>query len=370
MDGKTELLADFNHRVKCKTLALRMKIKVKDPNQPLSCRKDYYNFNGKMYSRLRIALQSNGCSLALCTMCPIPNEAADPHVLKITAENYIEQVKGALAKYPHQEIISIYNENFFSECEMPQTARQEILHLVKESGCQYLIVGAHSVFITREKLQEVKDILGERTKLIVGIGLQSADDAIREICIRTPLSKDVFLKAHRLIHEFGYSTKCYILLKPPFLLQQEAIEDTVKSATWLQENGVEDITICPIRIANGTVVKDLFGKKLYAQPKLATLVECLHQLQQKGVKVRASVSSSDSPELEAIAPKGCKQCEEKILHGLKDHNNLEPVDFDKLKCAHCLEREKNEDPKQFNDLSFTERVAYWLDSNPEVLESC
>ena len=116
---------------------------------------------------------------------------------------------------------------------------------------------------------------------MVGLGLQSADDEIRKVCIRTPLSKEMFLQAHKIIHEFGYSTKCYILLKPPFLLQKEAIEDTVNSAIWLQEQGVEDITICPIRIANGTVLKDLFDKKLYAQPKLASLVECLRQLREK-----------------------------------------------------------------------------------------
>jgi hypothetical protein len=73
------------------------------------------------------------------------------------------------------------------------------------------------------------------------------------------------------------------------------------------------------------------------------------------------MSSNDIPELGTILPSGCKNCEEKILRALREYNNMMPVDFEKLRCPHCLEEERKHDPKQFSNLSFQERVAYWID---------
>ncbi|HBC72126.1 MAG TPA: hypothetical protein DCZ38_05065 [Coxiellaceae bacterium] len=361
MGYKTKNIVDLDQKVKCITLALRTKISTNDPLRYLACISDYYKFKNHLYSRLRIALYSNGCSFALCTMCPIPNEASNPDLMKITVENYINQVKLALKEYSNQEIIAIYCENFFSEYEIPKEANQAILNLVKETKCKYLLIGAHPIFITREKLKAAYDILGDQTKLIIGLGLQSANDEIRKTCIRTPLTREVFLKAHKIIQEFGYSTKSYILLKPPFLLHDEAIKDTVESVVWLHEQSIsDDITICPTRIAKGTVLRDLFDKNIYSQPKLAALVECLYQIQQKKMSARVSLSSSDAPELETIMPSGCEICKEKILRALREYNNLKQVDFEKLRCPHCIAEEKKHDPKEFYNLSFQERVAYWL----------
>ncbi len=355
-------MTDFDQKVRYKTLALRTKAHINNPMLPNTCTSGHYKFSNHLYSRLRMVLQTNGGCFALCTMCPIPNKASDPNFTKITAENYINQVKFALKSYTNQETIRIYCENFFSQKEISKTANQEILHLVKKSKCKYLIVDTHPIFINHDTLKAAWDILGDQTKLIIGLGLQSANDEIRKICIRTPLTtNELFLKAHQIIQEFGYFTKGYILLKPPFLLQAEAIKDTVESTIWLHEHGILDITICPIRIANGTVLRDLFDKKLYSQPKLATLVECLCQIQQKKINVRISMCDDDIPEIGTILPSGCKTCEEKILHALREYNNAMPVDFEKLRCPHCLEEERKYDPKQFSNLSFQERVAYWMD---------
>ena len=101
-----------------RTMELRSKCSNINPNQARFIESDCYKFEDEIYSRLRVILRSNGCSIPTCTMCPFPNEAADPKVQPISAEQYVNQVTAALPKNDTHDILSIYNDgSFFAETE-------------------------------------------------------------------------------------------------------------------------------------------------------------------------------------------------------------------------------------------------------------
>ncbi len=351
----------LDEKVRLITMSLRTKYTGIDATKARFFETDQYQLGSHLYKRLRIILRSNGCSVPTCTMCPFPNEALDPTVKHINAEEYIQQVKNVLTVNPSFDILSIYNDgSFFAGRELPQQARQEIYQIVKDSGCQYLMVESLPFFITKEKLQEAKNYLGNKVKLIVGMGLQSVSDIARYVCIRTPITKEDFLQAHNLLKQFNYDTKAYIILKPPFFLEEESINDAVDGAVWLSQHDVQDITLCPMRIAQGTVLQDLFDRKLYTLPTLASFTESLYKLQQKNIRVRISIFNVNSSDLDALTPSGCLQCEVKILRGLENYNNLIEVDFSELRCPSCLQNGIKNDPTAFKGRSFEDRVKIWI----------
>lgn len=345
-----------------KVIELRTKLPHADPCKPRFVESDQYKLGSKVYTRLRIILRSNGCSIPTCTMCPFPNEAVNSDNVLINAKQYIEQVKTTLVQHHHHDILSIYNDgSFFAESELPQQTRQEIYRLAKNNKCRYLMVESLPCFITQQCLEEAKEILGENVTLIVGIGLQSASDEIREICVGTAIKKSDFLQANELLKKFGYDTKCYIIFKPPFLLEEEAITDAVESTIWLYEHNIKDITLCPTRVAKQTILQQLFDMNLYAIPKLTSFAKCLSQLQQLNIQVRVSVFNIQSSDFDALTPSGCSICEERIKKGLALYNDMQKVNFEELLCEACAKQADKNDPAAFKELNYQERIKMWLD---------
>ena len=348
--------------IRDKTFVLRgKKCNIENPFVPRFVESDYYKINDCIYKRLRIILAGNGCSVPMCTMCPFPNESINPSYIKFTADHYIDQISRTLEKYPSHDVVSIYNDgSFFADNELQEEARIKIYKLIKDYRCKYLMVESLPFFITEKKVAEAKRYLEDKIKLIVGIGLQSSSDEIRQICIRTPVNKEDFLQAYELLKSFNYDTKSYVLIKPPFVLEDEAIDDVVKSACWLHHHGVEDVTLCPMRIAEGTILYELYSLGLYSAPKLTTVAECLHRLKLLNLYTRVSIFNVSSSDLEALTSSGCSLCQDKILSGILDHNNLIDINFNDLLCKNCHEESKKNGENIFYGLSYNERIKIWL----------
>lgn len=69
---------------------------------------------------------------------------------------------------------------FFAPHEVPRAVQLEITRLVVESGLRRLVVESLPQFITDRVLGPIVRALGD-VQLEIGIGLQSADDLVREV---------------------------------------------------------------------------------------------------------------------------------------------------------------------------------------------
>ena len=330
-------------------------------SRPRFVEMDDYQFEGRVYKRLRIILRSNGCSVPVCTMCPFPNEGIDQNVHKVTASDYLRQIKSALSEHTGYEIVSIYNDgSFFAPEELPSKVRNAIYSLIAEQNCCYLMVESLPNFISRSAIADATKALNN-TALIVGIGLQSSSKTVRDVCIQSPFTSEQFLNAINTLQEFHVRIKAYVLLKPPFLTEAEALYDATRTAIWLLRNSIEDVTVCPVRAAPGTVVYDLYSLDLFKPPKLTTLVRCLHDIKALARPVRISLSNIGSPDLHSITPHGCEDCESRILDILKDYNrNPYLVDLGNEYCKECNTRILLQDPIEFRTRSLLERVEFYL----------
>jgi radical SAM enzyme (TIGR01210 family) len=293
-------------------------------------------------------------------MCPLPNQGLSIQGNRVLAGQYVDQVRFALGKSRFCELLCIYNDgSFFSNHELPEDARCQIYQLAADSGCKYLMVESLPIFISHRAISEAKHHLGD-VGLVVAIGLQSVNEVVRELCIASPVSTKEFLDACALLRDFNCGIKVYLLLKPPFLNEDEAICDCVFSANRLHRLGVDEITICPLRVGRGTVVENLYRRGMYVPPALSSIVEVLRALPRTG-RIRVSLFNVSSVDFSAVPPRSCADCRDFIFQSLTDYNrDAVNVDLREIGCDRCSTEVRQVD-YWGNHGSLDERVKQYLE---------
>ncbi len=278
---------------------------------------------GRTYKRKKIILAARGCTAATCTMCPIPNEAYYGLNLNFTPEDFLRQFYAAFATEPidSYQLVSVYNSgNWFANREIPAGARQGIYQAIARSCCEGLMVESLPQFVTPQAIAEAKEYLDGK-RLIVGIGLQSADDFIRNVCINTTCTKEQFERASHLLWEKGYTAKVYLMIKPAFLTEREAVTETVQSIQYVAALGYEDVSICPTRIAPYTVVAELAKRGMYTPPSLWTTIDILNEVGSDSLaRARVACLDVDGKDSDTVYPHNCPSCTPVILDALKTFN--------------------------------------------------
>jgi hypothetical protein len=337
-------------------------------NDPQSIKHDTILFGNQIKKRKRIVLLSPGCSVATCTMCPLPNEALDHKSSKIIPENLIEQVAKSFSsdKDANYEIVTIYtNSNFFFDQDVFPAVRKYIYEKVRQSPASILVVESLPQFITEEKILEAKNYLGDK-KLTVAIGLQSADDLVRELAVNSTCTKPSFEKAVSLLKKNNYIAQTFLIIRPPFLLEREAIEDVVDSIKYLASLGIADPILCATRVAPNTIVELLYKAKKFRPPWLWTIVEILKRCKQEVPNSNPRVAVSELyPERknDFTYTNNCSKCSNKIAGLLETFNIQRNIEvFNSLTCACFKDYQnflKNELPK-WKSLTIKERIADFL----------
>lgn len=322
---------------------------------------DYeYTTGEQIFKRKKIILTALGCSVGTCTMCPIPNESLIGMHRKVTVHNIINQFESSLP-YPsinEYEMISIYNSgNWFSDIEIPPRARQKIYKAISDSKCSSLMVESLPHLITSQKIQKAKLYLGNK-KLIVGMGLQSSNDFVRNVCINTPVSRNDFEKASKLLWDNNYIPRVYLMFKPPFLTEKEAIQDTVESLEYVIKLGYTEASICPTRVAPETVVYEMMTQKMYETPSWWSIIEMIKKVNNK-IKLRISCLDIHRKDNDTFYPHNCSKCTPTVIKLLEQFNHDNKTG--KLNSFYCPCKEEYLRKIQNNiNTTLTERVINFI----------
>lgn len=241
-------------------------------------------------NKLITVLQANGCEWALkrkgpCINCGFANFSANAHGKIITAEDYIQQFENVIKKYDFnkQDIIQLeiyVSGSFFNDNEVQPEARSGILELIKDhKGINKVLVESRPEYITNEKIREAKQNIGNRI-LEVGIGLETANDEIRGRCINKGFSKDDFEHAVSILSYENVDLLVYLLIKPAYLSEQEAIKDAVDGAKYIFELRKEvdirtRIEYGPTFVQKGTALYELYEKGQFRPAWLWSVVDVI-----------------------------------------------------------------------------------------------
>jgi radical SAM enzyme (TIGR01210 family) len=274
--------------------------------------------NGRQVGRKKVILMTHGCSVPTCTMCPFTNENHYSNFKDVNID-LLRQVQDVLVKTkdePSYKVLALYNDgSFFAPSEIADYIRDEIAQIVSCSDIDELVVESLPQFITEQRIETFVNQLGE-VHLEVGIGLQSSNSFIREVCVNTSFSNKCFEKAIEILLSLGVTPKIYLMIKPPFLSEEEAIADTLKSIEYVSDLGLNNVTLCPTRVAKNTLAWDMYHANLYFPPNLWSIVDILKEGGSK-TQLRVACINLMGSDFESIFPNSCDKCKPLILESIE-----------------------------------------------------
>jgi len=304
------------------------------------------NIDGVPSRRLMLVFKGlKGCSHALdgagCTYCGFGKReinqggVVDPEV--VTGQFFQAVKKHDFEKEGIQELDLYMAGSFLSDEEMPPVARESIL---RESGAipglKQVLIESRPEFITGESVAGAKEMLGDK-KLSVGMGLESADDYLRETVLNKGFSKVDYEKAVGVLAKGGVDVLTYVLLKPTTMEEVAAIQDVVNTVRYIKEVsdkcGINDgvISLSPTFVPAGTKLFKEFEMGKYQPPTLWSLVEALKQIHNLSV-IRVGLSEEGLACKGGVA-KNCGKCDDMVKTALEEFNRTQNIGvFDGLDC--------------------------------------
>jgi radical SAM enzyme (TIGR01210 family) len=231
-----------------------------------------------------------------------------------------KQIKYAMERLPVARGLKLYNSgSFFDPHAIPVTDYGKIASLVEEYDS--VLVESHTAFLGKDCLN-FKDLLSPA--LQVAIGLETVHPEVLH-ALNKKMTLDAFCRAVDYLGRKEISTRAFILLRPPFLSEEEGVEWACKSIDFAFQTGVEVCSVIPVRNGNGAL-DALASQGFHQEPSLRSLEQVLEY----GIGLGKGNVFADLWDLERFS--GCDTCFETRSARMKKMNLsqeiLAPVDCD------------------------------------------
>lgn len=183
---------------------------------------------GEKKRTLTIILKSGGCRWNRCTMCGYRFERYHSMEEAELIDRMSAQIHWIEEHYRSEEydLVKIFTSgSFFDSDEVPGEVRDKLGSLVRgkiviaESRAEYITSGEIASFL------DLIDTGDHTTPLYVAMGLETTNDRIREKCIDKGMTFTDFIQATKRAHDAGVGVKTYLMMKPLFLTENEAVAD-------------------------------------------------------------------------------------------------------------------------------------------------
>jgi len=248
-------------------LALRGPKAVLDPQRAYAATwEEERDTAGALVPTAAIFLTNRECPFR-CVMCDLWVNTLDD----VIAEGVIPgQIRDALAGLPPVRQVKLYNAgSFFDSQAIPPADDDAIATLV--TAFDRVIVESHPAYLRGpygERCLAFRHRLGGR--LEVAIGLETAHAAILDRLNKRMTLED-FYRAAGFLRERDIDVRAFILLQPPFMRADEAVEWGCRSIDAAFDAGATVCSVIPTRGGNG--VMEAMAAELPGLAALESVVE-------------------------------------------------------------------------------------------------
>jgi len=221
--------------------------------------------HGAIEDVLTVLLTNRECPFR-CLMCDLWKNTTDYRV----ADGAIAgQLEYALSRLPPARHIKLYNAgNFFDAQAIPPTDWARITGLV--DAFQTVIVESHPMLVG-DRCLNFRDRL--RPALQVAMGLETVHPGVLARLNKRMTLND-FATAARFLTRHDIAVRAFILLRPPFLSEEESVHWAKESIRFAFGVGVECCVVIPTRAGNGAM-EELQRQGQFTPPRLESLEEVL-----------------------------------------------------------------------------------------------
>ena len=171
-------------------------------------------------------------------------------------------------------------------------------------------------------------VLGYTTKLEVAMGLETAHPRVLKK-LNKRMTLDQFRRAAEFLRENDIAIRVFVLVKPPFLDEAEALHWAKRSMDFAFDCGAKAVSLIPTRLGNGAL-EALSARGEFSRPKLATLEAALDY----GINLKRARVFADLWDLEKLSD--CKECFDRRrvrLHDINLGQSARPL----VVCQRCQE---------------------------------
>jgi hypothetical protein len=179
------------------------------------------------------------------------------------------QIDYALEQLPATRHIKLYNSgNFFDHQAIPPADYAAIAQRVRTFDT--VIVENHPRLCGDDCLR-FRDLV--RGQLEVALGLETVHEQVLARLNKRMTLHD-FERAVRFLRDHDMSVRTFILLRPPFLDEQQGIDWAVRSLQFAFDVGVQCCVVIPTRAGNG-MLDQLAREGLFASPGMTSMEQVL-----------------------------------------------------------------------------------------------
>lgn len=201
-----------------------------------------------------------------CLMCDLWQNTTD---VTVPPGSIPAQIDYALERLPPARQIKLYNSgNFFDPQAIPREDYPAIIERVRR--LENVIVENHPR-LTNDVCVRFRDQLG--TRLEVALGLETIHPEVLPALNKQMTVAD-FDRAAQLLTSHGIAVRAFILLRPPYLTEEEGVQWAIQSIEHALSVGVGCCSVIATRAGNG-IMERLQAEGSFAPPTLRSLEEVL-----------------------------------------------------------------------------------------------
>ena len=303
-----------------------------DASKPVTVYKTPENLpDGTPCTAATVILRTKGCVWwwkSGCTFCGYFNDVRDD----VTAEDMFsqwEEAKRVTSEFRDCKMVKVYTSGtFFEDRENPPEWQEHVLRETYEMGL-HLVVEAQAQMCTPEKLEWVAE---RHPGCTVAIGLEAYDNTVLRFHANKGFSLKQWHKAVEILRDNSLRVKTYLLFKPPFMSEGDALEHTI---SWVSEVSKisDEVSINPMNIQRGTIVDRLFRNREYRPPWLWSLVEMIIRTHDDVSKTDCRVIVHPTAGGKSRGSHNCGSCDSEVVAAIERYSvsgNL--GEFNGLEC--------------------------------------
>ncbi|HIJ18034.1 MAG TPA: archaeosine biosynthesis radical SAM protein RaSEA [Thermoplasmata archaeon] len=280
----------------------------KDKDAAVAVWKEKEVVDGKAVDAGVIILRTSGCShfhSGGCSMCGYNIESDR----SISEADIVKQFGDAMTRLGEVGMVKVYTSgSFLDEREMPAGASSHIVKECADRGAR-LLIESRPEYITGDSMSRM---LAVHDDIELAIGLESANDKVLKHSINKGFTVADYDRAATLMKENGVDLRTYILLKPPFLTEKEAVEDAVATAEHAAPFSYS-MSVNAVNVQKGTLVERLWKDWSYRPPWLWSVLEVAGRCAGLGPKLLCDPTGGGTQR----GAHNCGECDQVILEGLK-----------------------------------------------------
>jgi archaeosine synthase beta-subunit len=222
--------------------------------------------SGQVVSSATILLTNKECPWR-CLMCDLWKNTTTRTVPPGAIVEQIDYALSQLRSRPEQ--IKLYNSgSFFDPVAIPPVDYPAIARTV--AFAKHILVESHPRLVG-EKALRFRDLLSG--SLEVAMGLETVHPQVLPR-LNKKFELTHFSRAAGFLRDNGIAVRAFVLVKPPFMDEEEGLEWAVKSAAFALSCGATVVSLIPTRPGNGAMER-LMAAREFSPPRLSTLEKAL-----------------------------------------------------------------------------------------------